>query len=125
MSVTQIEKATRFRALHDGPGSFVIPNPWDVGSARILAGLDFKALATSSAASASARGRSDHGLNRGEGLAHGQVIVDATDLPVSADLGKGFADAGSRGGNDTACSRGGTRWMHDRGRNWQRRPSTL
>ena len=51
MSVTQNEKAARFRALHDGPGAFVIPNPWDVGSARILAGLGFKALATSSAAS--------------------------------------------------------------------------
>ncbi len=52
MSVTQNEKAARFRALHDGPGAFVIPNPWDVGSARILAGLGFQALATSSAASA-------------------------------------------------------------------------
>jgi hypothetical protein len=59
MSVTQIEKAARFRALHDGPGAFVIPNPWDVGSARILAGLGFQALATSSAASASALGRRD------------------------------------------------------------------
>ena len=55
MSVTQNEKAARFRALHDGPGAFVIPNPWDVGSARILAGLGFQALATSSAASASSR----------------------------------------------------------------------
>jgi 2-methylisocitrate lyase-like PEP mutase family enzyme len=51
MSVTQNEKAARFRALHDGPDAFAIPNPWDVGSARILAGLGFKALATSSAAS--------------------------------------------------------------------------
>jgi 2-methylisocitrate lyase-like PEP mutase family enzyme len=93
MSVTQSEKAARFRALHDGPDAFVIPNPWDVGSARILAGLGFKALATSSAASASALGRRDHGLNRDEALAHAHLIVDATDLPVSADLGKGFGDA--------------------------------
>jgi 2-methylisocitrate lyase-like PEP mutase family enzyme len=93
MSVTQSEKAARFRALHDSSGAFVIPNPWDVGSARILAGLGFKALATSSAASASARGRRDHELNRDEALAHAHVIVDATDLPVSADLGKGFGDA--------------------------------
>ena len=55
MSVSQNEKAARFRALDDGPGVFVIPNPWDVGSSRIVAGLGFKALATSSAASASAR----------------------------------------------------------------------
>jgi 2-methylisocitrate lyase-like PEP mutase family enzyme len=93
MSVTQNEKATRFRALHDGPDAFVIPNPWDVGSARILAGLGFKALATSSAASASALGRRDHGLSRDESLAHARLITDATDLPVSADLGKGFGDA--------------------------------
>src|SRR5260370_12776767 len=93
MSVTQNEKAARFRALHDGPGAFVIPNPWDVGSARILAGLGFTALATSSAAAASALGRRDHMLTRAESLAHGRVIVDATDLAVSADLGKGFGDA--------------------------------
>jgi 2-methylisocitrate lyase-like PEP mutase family enzyme len=92
MNATQKEKAARFRALHDGPGAFVIPNPWDIGSARILAGLGFKALATSSAASASALGRRDHGLNREEVLAHAHLIVDATDLPISADLGKGFGD---------------------------------
>src|SRR5512132_1593899 len=93
MSVTQKEKATRFRALHDGPGAFVIPNPWDAGSARILAGLGFQALATSSAASACALGRRDGGLTRDEALAHSRLIVDATDLPVSADLEKGFGDA--------------------------------
>ena len=93
MSVTQNEKAARFRALHDGPGAFVIPNPWDVGSARILVGLGFRALATSSAASASALGRRDGGLTRDEALAHARLIVDATDLPVSADLEKGFGDA--------------------------------
>src|SRR6266849_6487618 len=93
MSITQKEKATRFHALHDGPGVFVIPNPWDIGSARILAGLGFQALATSSAASASAIGRRDHGLTRDEALAHSRLIVGATDLPVSADLEKGFGDA--------------------------------
>ena len=64
MSVTQNEKAMRFRALHDGPGAFVVPNPCDVGSAQILAGLGFKALATSSAASACALGLKDHDLTR-------------------------------------------------------------
>jgi 2-methylisocitrate lyase-like PEP mutase family enzyme len=93
MSITQQEKAVRFRALHGGPGAFIIPNPWDVGSARILAGLGFPALATSSAASASAVGRRDGGLTREETLAHARSIVAATDLPVSADLEKGFGDA--------------------------------
>jgi 2-methylisocitrate lyase-like PEP mutase family enzyme len=93
MSFTQNEKAARFRALHDGPGVFVIPNPWDVGSARILAGLGFQALATSSAAPASALGRRDGRLTRDEALAHARLIVDATDLPVSADMEKGFGDA--------------------------------
>jgi 2-methylisocitrate lyase-like PEP mutase family enzyme len=92
MTPTQSEKAERFRALHDGPGAFVIPNPWDAGSARILAGLGFQALATSSAASANVLGRKDHGLSREEALAHARFIVDATPLPVSADLENGFGD---------------------------------
>jgi 2-methylisocitrate lyase-like PEP mutase family enzyme len=93
MSATQNEKAARFRALHDGPGAFVIPNPWDIGSALLLAGVGFQALATSSAASACAIGRKDGRLTRDEALAHARLIVDATDLPVSADLEKGFGDA--------------------------------
>ncbi len=92
MKVTQAEKAARFLALHDGPGAFLIPNPWDTGSARLLAGLGFQALATSSAASASALGRRDGGLTRDEALTHARLIVEATDLPVSADLEKGFGD---------------------------------
>src|SRR3954454_22714899 len=92
MSVTQKEKAARFRALHDGPGAFVVPNPWDVASARVLAGLGFQALATSSAASAAMLGRRDGRLTRDEALAHARSIVDAVDLPVSADLEKGFSD---------------------------------
>ena len=93
MSVTQQEKAARFRKLHGGPGVFVIPNPWDVGSARLLAGLGFQALATSSAASAVTMGRRDGRLTRDQALAHARSIVDAADLPVSADLEKGFGDA--------------------------------
>jgi 2-methylisocitrate lyase-like PEP mutase family enzyme len=93
MSVTQNEKAARFRALHDASGAFLIPNPWDIGSARILAGLGFQALATSSAASASVLGRRDHGLTRDEALAHARLIVNTTDLPVSADLENGFGNA--------------------------------
>ena len=93
MSTTQNEKAACFRVLHDGPGAFVIPNPWDGSSARLLAGLGFQALATSSAASAAALGRRDGGLTRDEALAHARSIVHATELPVSADLEKGFGDA--------------------------------
>jgi 2-methylisocitrate lyase-like PEP mutase family enzyme len=93
MSVSQSDKATRFRALHQRPGAFVIPNPWDAGSARVLAGLGFEALATSSGASAGVLGRRDGQVTREEALAHARGIVDATDLPVSADLEKGFGDA--------------------------------
>ncbi len=93
MPLSHSEKAKRFSALHDAPGTFVIPNPWDVASAQILAGLGFQALATSSAASACAIGRKDHQLTRDETLALARAIVDATDLPVSADLGKGFGDS--------------------------------
>jgi 2-methylisocitrate lyase-like PEP mutase family enzyme len=90
---TQSEKAVRFRRLHQGPGIFVIPNPWDAGSARILAGLGFPALATSSAASANTLGRRDGQVTREEALAMARAIVMATDLPVAADLENGFADA--------------------------------
>jgi 2-methylisocitrate lyase-like PEP mutase family enzyme len=93
MKLTQKEKGERFLALHAGPGTFVIPNPWDAGSARLLAGLGFEALATSSAASACVVGRRDGRLTRDEALAHASLIVEATDLPVSADLEKGFGDA--------------------------------
>jgi len=93
MSVAQNEKAVRFRALHEGPGVFVIPNPWDVSLARVLAGRGFHALVTSSAASAAALGRRDGGVTREEALALARLILDATDLPVSADLEEGFGDA--------------------------------
>jgi 2-methylisocitrate lyase-like PEP mutase family enzyme len=92
MSVTQREKGERFRRLHEG-ACFVIPNPWDVGSAKVLAGMGFVALATSSAAAAAAIGKRDGALTREEALAHARTIVDATELPVSADLESGFGDA--------------------------------
>lgn len=90
--VSQQEKTRRFRRLHDGPEPFVIPNPWDAGSARLLAGLGFAALATSSAASANTLGRSDGEVTRDEALAMAGAIVAATDLPVAADLENGFGD---------------------------------
>ncbi len=93
MASSQSDKATRFHALHQGPATFVIPNPWDAGSARILAGLGFEALATSSGAAAGILGRRDGELMRDEALAHARAIVDATDLPVSADLEAGFGAA--------------------------------
>ncbi len=92
MDSTQHEKAIRFQALHAAPGVFLIPNPWDTLSARILTGLGFSALATSSAAAAAVEGRRDHGLSREESLSHARAIVNATTLPVSADLGIGFGD---------------------------------
>jgi 2-methylisocitrate lyase-like PEP mutase family enzyme len=93
MPTTQQEKAVQFRQLHQGAGALLMPNPWDRGSARLLSALGFKALATSSGASASALGRRDGQLSRDEALAHARIIVSATDLPVSADLEKGFGDA--------------------------------
>jgi 2-methylisocitrate lyase-like PEP mutase family enzyme len=92
MTMTQEEKATQFQALHQRPGAFLIPNPWDPGSARILAGLGFEAFATSSGAAAAALGRRDGQLTRDEALACARAIANATDLPVSADLENGFGD---------------------------------
>jgi 2-methylisocitrate lyase-like PEP mutase family enzyme len=92
MASNQIEKANRFRALHAAPGAFVIANAWDAGSARLLAGIGFAALATSSGAAAGVLGRRDGMITRDESLANARAVVDATDLPVSADLEKGFGD---------------------------------
>src|SRR2546421_1275636 len=88
----QAEKAERFRALHARPGAFVIPNPWDAGTARILTGLGFEALTTTSAGLAFTLGRRDGAgaVTRDETLANAKAIVDATDLPVAADLENGF-----------------------------------
>ena len=93
MTTTQSDKAASFRALHQGSGAFLVANAWDGGSARVLAGLGFPALATSSGAQAGTLGRRDGAVSRDEALAHCRVIVDATDLPVSADLEKCFGDA--------------------------------
>src|SRR5262245_31956421 len=92
MPITQLDKGNAFRALHQGPRTFVIANAWDPGSARILAGLGFATIATSSAASAGVYGRNDGGITRDHALAHARAIVGATDLPVSADLESGFGD---------------------------------
>jgi 2-methylisocitrate lyase-like PEP mutase family enzyme len=90
---SQSERAARFRALHQGPRAFVIANPWDAGSARILAGLGFQALATSSGAAAGVLGKRDGKVMREEALAQIRAIAAATDLPLSGDLEKGFGDA--------------------------------
>ena len=95
MTASQTDRAHAFRALHRRAGAFVMPNPWDVGTARILAGLGFEALATTSAGLAFALGRRDGegAVSRDEALAHARSIVSATPLPVSADLENGFGDA--------------------------------
>ena len=92
---TQQEKYDHFRALHQGGEAFVIPNPWDAGSARLLASLGFEALATTSAGFAYSKGKRDSyaGLGRDEILGNAAEIVAATDLPVSADLEDGFGAA--------------------------------
>ncbi|OJW25154.1 MAG: 2-methylisocitrate lyase [Rhodospirillales bacterium 69-11] len=92
MPVTQAEKVAQFRALHAAPGAFVIANAWDAGSTRMLAALGFPAIATSSGACAGVLGRRDGAVTREEALDHAAAIVAATDLPVSADLEKCFAD---------------------------------
>ena len=93
MPASQTDKANRFRALHQGPRAFLIANAWDAGSTRILTGLGFQAIATSSGASAGILGKRDGQVTRDEALAHARAMVEATDLPVSADLEKGFGDA--------------------------------
>ncbi len=90
---TQAEKGLAFRALHQRDRAFLIPNPWDAGTAHLLAHLGFEALATTSAGSAWAAAKPDNRLDRDEALAHIRTIVPATDLPVSADLENGFGDA--------------------------------
>jgi 2-methylisocitrate lyase-like PEP mutase family enzyme len=88
----QPEKAARFHSLHVKGEPLLMPNPWDAGSTRLLASLGFQALATTSAGFAATLGRADYGVTREEAIAHSATIVDATDLPVSADLENAFAD---------------------------------
>ena len=92
-TLTQAEKGQTFRALHERPGAFIIPNPWDVGTARVLAHLGFEALATTSMGYAFSVGRRDNTLGRQETLAYASAMASATNLPVSADLENGFGDA--------------------------------
>src|SRR5882724_10719481 len=91
---TQMEKAVLFRALHERPGAFIIPNPWDAGTAKLLASLGFEALATTSLGFANSLGRVDgtNTVTRDEVLANCRMIATATDLPVNADLENGYAD---------------------------------
>ncbi len=86
MSQEQLDKAKTFASLHAGPETFVIPNPWDIGTTQILTGMGFKALATTSAGYAFSRGYTDGIIGRDEMLAHAAEIVAATHLPISADL---------------------------------------
>ena len=90
---SQHDKALRFRALHENPGIFMIPNVWDGGSASVMAGLGFEALATSSAACAATLGKLDGGITREEALAHARLIVAVSPHPVAADLENGFGDS--------------------------------
>ncbi len=87
------ERGAAFRALHFREGAFILPNPWDVGTARLLAHLGFEALATTSAGFAASVGRRDYAVTRDEMIAHVAVIAAATSLPASADLQNGFGDA--------------------------------
>ena len=93
MSISQADKAKKLRALHEAPRAFVIPNPWDAGSARVLAGLGYEALATSSGAKAGVLGKRDGKVSREEALANARAIAEAVDLPVIGDLEKGFGDS--------------------------------
>ena len=104
---TQAARAQRFRALHEGPDLLLLPNPWDAGSARLLAWLGYAALATTSGGFAATLGRLDGSVTRDEALAHGAEIAAATSLPVTADLENAFADRAGRGGRDGPAGRRG------------------
>jgi 2-methylisocitrate lyase-like PEP mutase family enzyme len=90
--LTQVEKGRAFHELHERDDAFIIPNPWDVGTSRLLAHLGFEALATTSAGYAFSAGQQDNTVDRQQMLAHLSVIAAATELPVSADLENGFGD---------------------------------
>lgn len=91
--LSQAEKGKIFRLLHERDGAFIIPNPWDIGTARLLAHLGFEALATTSAGYAFSVGQRDNTIDREKMISHVADIVSATDLPVSADLENGFGDS--------------------------------
>jgi 2-methylisocitrate lyase-like PEP mutase family enzyme len=89
---TPAEKGAAFRALHERPGAFIIPNPWDLGTARLLEAMGFEALATTSGGFAFSQGKPDGAVDRDTMLAHATAMAAATDIPVSADLENGYAD---------------------------------
>ena len=86
------QKPHLFHSLHHAPRAFIIPNPWDIGTAKLLAGMGFQALATTSAGYAYTRGLSDYQVTRDQMLAHVKELAAATDLPISADMESGYAD---------------------------------
>lgn len=90
--ITQLDKAKTFKALHERSGGFVIPNPWDAGSARLLTGLGFETLATTSWGFAGSQGSLDGGVALDKIREHCRTLCAATDLPISADFENGFAD---------------------------------
>src|SRR5207253_10118838 len=98
-SIQNASAAAQFHAMHES-GCFVLPNPWDIGTAIYLERLGFKALATTSAGFAFSRGKADGGVPRDEMLAHIQEIVEATALPGNADFLNGFADDSEAAGED-------------------------
>jgi len=91
--LTQVEQGRKFRALHERDRAFIIPNPWDIGTARLLAHFGFEALATTSMGYAFSVGKRDNSVNQQQIIRHIAEIASATDLPVSADLENGFGDA--------------------------------
>ncbi len=105
---TQPEKARRFLALHRKGAPLIMPNPWDVGSARLFASLGFEALATTSGGFAGTLGRRDGSVSRDEAIAHAASLAVATELPISADLENCFADepAGVAGTIEMAIAAG-------------------
>lgn len=128
MAASQEEKGRAFKALHE-KGCFIIPNPWDVGSARVLEGMGFAALATTSAGFAFTLGRGDGAVSLDEAAAHTQALCAASDLPVSVDLENGYghapedaanaitraADAGAVGGSIEDWSGDKARGLYDIG----------
>jgi 2-methylisocitrate lyase-like PEP mutase family enzyme len=121
--MNQTEKAHAFKALHEGKDLFVIPNPWDAGSAKLLASMGFKALTTTSAGLAWVIGKPDGAATREESLENARMIVEAVDLPVAADLEHGFGDSPEdaastiRAGADVGLVGGSIEdWSRDQGK---------
>jgi len=93
VKLSQADKGRRFRALHEREGAFIIPNPWDAGSARVLEHMGFEALATTSMGYAFSLGQKDNAVGREKTLSYANALASATNIPVSADLENGFGDS--------------------------------